>query len=192
MSKKYQEIDILIKDLQNNNTAAIEYLINQTEAYCNPIFIKYGINKNSFPEIIHDGVLIFLQKLKDFSYDPSKSSPITFVVSICSKLASNHSRYERIRTTQTLIETNHEISDNLNPYFELFEYNKVLFRMLNELGEKCKKLIWLKYIDGFSDDDQIKSKLTDFTTINSLKVTRNQCMRKLSEISKKYKIHYNE
>ena len=72
----------------------------------------------------------------------------------------------------------------------ILEKVTLLKKMLNELGSPCKELIDLKYISELSDEEQIKNKLTKYSSLESLRVSRSQCMKKLLALSTKYKSSY--
>lgn len=188
--KNFKAQDKLIEGLKNEDSFAIQCILKQVEGICLKMIKGIGLSDESLADIIHDGLLALILKIQNQSYDPKLSTPQTYLVSICKNLALNASRSKKqIKTLE--LEENHngvpEIEFSISGYEERF---KILRSMLNEIGSPCKELIQIKYIDGLSDEEQIKSKLTKYSSLESLRVSRSQCMKKLTSISIKYKAIY--
>jgi hypothetical protein len=52
---------------------------------------------------------------------------------------------------------------------------------LSGAGAPCEQVIRLKYIDGYSDEEAIREGLTGYSTVESLRQKRSDCMKKLKD-----------
>ncbi len=188
--KKFTTQEELIEGLRLEDSRAIQCILNQVEKACMKMIKQIGLSNDKFPDILHDGLLLFIKKIQNRIYDPSQSSPNSYLIGICKYLALNASRSKKEITTLDLEERYQLISEEASDYSGVFERYKLLERLLAEMGSPCNELIRIKYIDGYPDEEQIKLKLTKYSSHESLRVSRSQCMKKLSLMATKYKSTY--
>lgn len=180
----------LIQELANENSLAIQFILKKVNKSCTQIIKKMGLPTDIAQDILHDGLILFIKKIKDQSYNPSISAPQTFLLGICKNLALNLSRSKKVLTTIELEEFNHPFADVTQQKIQILEIRKFVGILLNEIGSPCKELIRLKYIEGYKDEELLNLKLTSFSSLESLRVTRSQCMKKIIQISSKYRNIY--
>mgnify|MGYP003429285961 CR=1 FL=1 len=188
--KPYQDDEKLLTGLEREETQAIQCLLLMAETAVWKAMKQLGLQRELLNEILHDGMLILLKRIKSQEFDAKRSSPRTYLISVCKKLSLNASRLkqhtvtdhfdEQLHDFTKIDETDHGVGDRL----------KLLKNMLEELGAPCRELIELKYLCELTDDEQIERGLTLFKNANSLRVRRSQCMKKLLALSDKYKLSY--
>lgn len=188
--KKYDSDDKLLSGLLHEETTAIQCLLIQVEKMVLRNLTKHGIPTTQLQEILHDGILILIHKIKSEQFNSNLSSPKTYLFAICKNLCMNASRQKNHSSSISLDELENTIIAEESNSQLILEKVSLLKKMLNELGSPCKELINLKYISEYSDEEQIKNKLTKYSSLESLRVSRSQCMKKLLALSTKYKSSY--
>lgn len=188
--RSYQTDEKLFHGLAREENHAIRCLLLVVETPVSKIMNQLGLPDELLKEILHDGMLILLNKIKSDQFQAELSSPKTYLISICKNLCMNASRLKYHKITDSLDEQQHEFPSLEDTDLALGDKLKLLTRMLEELGSPCKELIHLKYISEFSDEEQINNKLTKYSSLESLRVSRSQCMKKLLALSTKYKSSY--
>ena len=188
--KRYSEVDVLIEALGNEKTSAIQYVLSKVEQNCRYYIKQMGLSDENLPDILHDGLILLIKKIQSGNFDATQSSPQTYLVGICKNLILNLSRSKKTIKAVELEEASQIYENESEMIFKLKEIRLLISKMLHEIGAPCAQLIQIKYIDGYSDEEQINQKLTHFTNLDSLRVSRSQCMKKLVSMSLKYKAIY--
>ena len=57
-------------------------------------------------------------------------------------------------------------------------------QFLAHMGEPCETVIRLHHIDGYSDEEVVRQGWTRYSTTDSLKIKRSDCMKKLIQIAR--------
>ncbi|MCI1267249.1 MAG: hypothetical protein LKG19_11805 [Saprospiraceae bacterium] len=187
---KYNDTDILIEALRLEKTAAIEYILKKVEKNCAYYIKKIGLSDESLPDVLHDGLILLIDKIQSGKFDSAQASPQTYMFGICKNLILNMSRSKKSIKAIELEESMQWFEDEINLSIHFKETSLLVQQMLNDLGMPCSQLIQFKYIDGYSDVEQVEQKLTHFSNLDSLRVSRSQCMKKLVTMSLKYKSIY--
>ena len=180
----------LIVELAKEDSKAIQYILKKVEGSCLQFIKKMGLTSDCLEDVMHDGLILFIRKIQEGSYDASLSAPQTYLTGICKNLFLNITRAKRAVSTIELEEAFHTYSEDVQASFYLKENLKLVNKILGEIGSPCKELIQLKYLDGYQDEEQINLKLVNYSSVDSLRVSRSQCMKKLSAVSLKYKSDY--
>ncbi|MEM6772351.1 MAG: hypothetical protein AAF597_17375, partial [Bacteroidota bacterium] len=132
------------------------------------------------------GTLIFLQKIEAGSYVFQGHAPTTYLVEVVKRLALAASR--KMKREVDSLDDHLDLAD---PDQEAFLRNKeaaVLVRsLLDHLGDPCARVIQLHHLDGYSDDEVVRRRMTAYSTTNSLKVKRSDCMKKLIKLAQQWK-----
>lgn len=188
--KLYPTDENLLIGLANEETAAIRCLLMATKNSVSKMLSQLGLPNELLEEIQHDGMLILLNKIKSNQFKPGQSSPKTYLLSICKNHCLNASRLKHHQLTDSLDVLEEDLPSPDDSESHLPEKVKFMTKLLDELGSPCKELISFKYILELSDEEQIQSNQTAYKNVNSLRVSRSQCMKKLVALSLKYKSSY--
>lgn len=187
---KYNDTEVLIEALRFEKTSAIQFILRKVEQNCSYYLKKTGLSDENLPDILHDGLILLIKKIQSGNFDSSQSSPHTYLMGICKNLILNLSRSKKSIKPVELEEANLILTDENDLIMNFKDMSLLIMQMLSDIGMPCTQLIQVKYIDGYSDLEQIEQKLTPFTNLDSLRVSRSQCMKKLVSMSSKYKAIY--
>ncbi len=187
LRNRFSTKEALTEGLQKIENAAIEHLMAKSEGMVRKIARTFGLPEALADDVLHDGTIILIEKIQDGTYHSELSAPQTYLVAICRNLLANHSRLKRPPATEQ-IENVLDLADN--SFVEMLEFRErrvVLEKLLAQIGPACASLIALRYLDGYSDEEQLAQKLAPFSSPESLRVSRGRCMKKLSEMAKSFK-----
>ena len=181
-----EQADLLYEALRQRSDKAIQFAQRKTMKTVASMSRFAGLSAMDSEEILNDAVIILLQKIETGSYQFQGYDPCTFLVEIAKRLISNAKRKNQ-RVFED-IETHYELADNeTERYLESKANETVLHNLLSQIGENCQKLISLKYLQEFKDEEILEQKMTQYSSINTLKVKRSECMKKLSELANSFK-----
>ncbi|MEP7197343.1 MAG: hypothetical protein ABI851_12555 [Saprospiraceae bacterium] len=176
----YTDQETFFSALKKEEPSAIKCLTFKISTKIFQIGIGQGLNEEDIEELICDSITTFLQKIKDEKYIFKGFDPATFVIEIA-KNKSNNLRRKSIRHQTTSIQ---EAENNIT-YEDYSSHDaiEILEKILNKLDSSCQNLIRLKYLEEYKDNFIIENKLTQYTTIDSLKNNRAKCFKKLIELN---------
>lgn len=184
---RFSQPEALVAGLRRRDSAAIEYLLSKSEGLVRQMVRQYGQPVALADDLLHDGAIILIEKICDGVFDLAQATPQTYLVGICRKLLANQLRRKARHYTEP-IENGLEIPDDqLNLLLDRNDTAEQVHKWLEILGPPCSDLIRLKYLDGYSDQEQLDQKMIPYKSLDSLKTTRYQCMRKLTQIALNWK-----
>ncbi|MEZ4987921.1 MAG: sigma-70 family RNA polymerase sigma factor [Saprospiraceae bacterium] len=176
----------LFHALVSLRTDAIACLQSRVEASVVRFAQQYQLSAQDAEEILNDSTWIFLKKIGEGAYTYQGNALSTYLIEIAKRLILNRAARQRRdhHVKEKLLEKKDDYEVVLR---QQNEYAALVQQFLSQLDEKCQKVITLFYIQGYPDEEVIQQQLTDFTTVDSLKVKRSACKKKLIEIAKKWK-----
>lgn len=185
----FKNAEKLTAALSKSDSRAIAWVLEQTEYPIKQFLRSLGLPLETFRDIQHDGVIILIDKIKNKAYDPHLAAPTTYVIGICKYLIMNILRSKKeVKTVE--LEADYALSDAEHArYQSAKEMEEMLDLLLEKLGAPCNELIRLKYLEGYRDDEIIELKLTHYVSGDSLRNSRSQCMKRLSEMAKKMQLN---
>jgi RNA polymerase sigma factor (sigma-70 family) len=145
-----------------------------------------GVDEMDAEEVVNDAVIILIQKVETQKYVYSGNDPCSYAIEIAKKLIYNLKRKKQIAGISLSEEFDVPDFDTEN-YMESKDKEEILGSLLLKISENCRNLIQLKYLDGFKDEEILNNQLTQYTSINTLKVKRSECMKKLGELAQNIK-----
>ncbi len=170
--------------LRVSDSRAIAFVLRQSNFSVKKQARSLGIAPEKAVDFHHDGLIVLIEKMNNGSYDPTASAPATFLIGICKYLMLNHLRAKK----EVRFEQLDEFFDPGDHDAAFFEQSKnwadMIDDLLLKLGPPCNDLIRLKYLDGFRDEEILTGQMTHFRSGDSLRNTRSQCMKKLTELAK--------
>ena len=158
--------------------AAIRRLGNQLFPIIKSLPGVHLFSAEDIEELRNDALLITLQKITTGQFKFQEHSPLGYAAGVARKLMANKGRKKKLATIP--IEKDN-IPTDLDPeqYYLAKEYQQTIGRLLDRLGGRCAQLIRLKYYDNLRDQEILDRKLTAYTSLDSLKSKRSQCLKKL-------------
>lgn len=185
--KRFSDHQALFDGLQAQDERAI--LCLQTKAM--PMVMKqvrgFGLGKSQGDEILNRATLIFLQKIADGSYVFQGHAPTSYLTEVAKRLTMAASRKENKHAHQELEEQHVDHMADFAENERKSAAADMVRQLLGRLNEACAQVIKLHHIDGYRDDEVIQLGLTPYSTVNSLKMKRSSCMKKLIKIAQEWR-----
>ncbi len=183
--KRYPTNLLLFEGLRRLDTQAIQCLQIKCRRSVAYLLRQAGLSASDLTDdVLNESILVFLQKIGDSSYQFTGNAPATYTIEIARRLVANQTR---LKTNQPHIELkdHHQNiqDDSVRDYYDNLEKVNLIEQLLSHLGESCQRLIRLRYLEGLSDEETVAQKLTNYHTVESLKVKRSECMKKLRALA---------
>ncbi|HRI62509.1 MAG TPA: sigma-70 family RNA polymerase sigma factor [Saprospiraceae bacterium] len=130
-------------------------------------------------EIIQDALLITIKKIRDGSFRFLGFDPATYAVQVGRGLLLNLCRKRKIPHDN--LESQHNLVDaDAHLFVEKKEQLELLEQAIKRLGEGCRQLLRYRFYENLTDEAVLLLGTTPYANTDSLKVTRNRCMKKLA------------
>jgi RNA polymerase sigma factor (sigma-70 family) len=148
---------------------------------------RYKLPPEQADDILNQSTLIFLRKIEDGSYQFQDHAPSTYLIEIARRVAlmatrSHKNIPEGLENHQNLVDVAVEMDEKRNEATELVR------QLLGQLGQPCEQVVRLHHIEGYSDEEVVQQKMTRYSTTDSLKMKRSDCMKKLIQLAQQWKI----
>lgn len=179
----FSNTEHLMEGLRRMETAAVEYVMQKAEPSVRHLIRQSGLPESLTRDVLHDALVILIKKIRDDIFDPKESAPTTYLIAIAKNLIANHLRQNRNAPTMPLEELAEIPDDHTRAFLEGRERRDLLESLLATLGDPCARLIRLKYLDGFSDEEILSQNLTHYNTPMALRSKRSKCFQKLMELA---------
>jgi RNA polymerase sigma-70 factor (ECF subfamily) len=162
------EINSLIDEIINGNTALFEQIVNR---YQKPIFaflLGMGISSQILEDLAQDVFLSAYQHLND--YDRTKSQFSTWLFSIAKNKAFNHTRKKKIKSFFGFV--NEGLDQNFSPnlFIDQLQNNiqhEILYQSVNSLPEKFKVCAVLYFYNDLKLEEIAKIEKCSLGTVKS-------------------------
>lgn len=175
--------------LKKLSAEAILHLSNRLEKSVKSLNGVYLLTKEDIEEVRNDAILITLKKITEGLYQYQSYSPLSYTMVVFKNLLNNRLRKKRQATIELTNVENVDFSPE--EYYIRKEKETELGAMLTSLGDNCEKVIRLKYYDQYKDEEIINNKLSAYSTVDSLKSKRSQCLKKLAELARQTGVSFN-
>lgn len=184
--KQFDTNKSLYEGLQRLESSAILCLQLKAMPTIKKLVANNGLEAAAADEIFDNSTMILLQKISDGSYQFLGHAPTTYFIEIAKRQALMATRSLK-KATEPL----DKLPDAPDPDHEALlrrnEAADTVRLFLDKLGKPCNDVIRLHHIDGYSDEEVVSQRLTTYSTTNSLKMKRSDCMKKLVEIAIEWK-----
>ncbi|MEY3240291.1 MAG: hypothetical protein RIR11_1729 [Bacteroidota bacterium] len=187
---KYESNEQLFVGLQKLETAAIVLLQTKALATVQQLVKGYGLSSVEAEDILNRSTVIFLQKIEDGSYLFQGHAPSTYLIEIAKRLALMATRTQK-KSAEPLDNYEHLHDETWETEQKQREAAEMTRQLLTQLGEPCQQVVRLHHIDGYSDEEVIQGKMTRYTTADSLKMKRSDCMKKLIQLGAQWRTLIN-
>jgi RNA polymerase sigma factor (sigma-70 family) len=184
--RQFEDNERLFLALKKLDNAAILCVQTRVMASARKFTQQYGLPPDSADEVLNQGTLIFLRKIEDGSYQFQGHAPSTYLVEIMRRVALMMTRTKR-QSHETL-ENQHDLHDpDVEAAHRQRESADLVRQFLAQMGEPCETVIRLHHIDGYSDEEVVRQGWTRYSTTDSLKIKRSDCMKKLIQIAQQWR-----
>lgn len=175
--------EVLIEGLAREEPEAIRHLAERTATSVASVSRQYRLSAEEAQELQCDCILIFIQKIRNGSYALQDSDPLSYAASIIRNLARNYRRRSDKHYHEPL-EQAPEVAE-IDPGYGQKDLVERLEALLNGIDAECRKLIRLKHIEGWRDQEILEKRMTHYRSIPAIKNRRSQCMKALAALAKK-------
>lgn len=142
-----------------------------------------GLQSEDAEELLNDVVVITISNIKKGQFPFSDYSPVAYAKGVLRKLIANRIRSKKPR--QEELDNLNLVSDfSPEKYMQDKERQSIVSKLLEKLGENCRNLIKMKYFKQLRDAEIIEQKMTAYSSINSLKSKRSQCLKQLEGLTR--------
>ena len=187
---KYESNEQLFVGLQKLETAAIVLLQTKALPTVQQLVKGFGLSSVEAEDILNRSTVIFLQKIEDGSYLFQGHAPSTYLIEIAKRLALMATRSQK-KSAEPLDNYEHLYDETWETEQKQREAAEMTRQLLAQLGDPCQQVVRLHHIDGYSDEEVIQGKMTRYTTTDSLKIKRSDCMKKLIQLGAQWKTLIN-
>jgi len=159
--------------------AAIEYVWRKTDSTTRHIGRVKGLADEEFLETRTDTMMLLIRKIQAGEFVPDTAKVTTYYVEIFRRVVQNAVRKAGRQKNFDVLDETHLLFADETTYITDSAHIDLLMACLGKLGDTCQKLIRLRYFDELTDEEVLKKKLTEYTTSDSLRNRRSQCLKKL-------------
>lgn len=184
--RQFGDNERLFEALKNLDNAAILCVQAKALPMARKFTSDHGLPSDTAEEVVNESTLIFLRKIEDGSYQFQGHAPSTYLVEIIRRVALMKTR-SRKKPHET-IDNHHDLHDqDMEAAQRRQESAELVRQFLGQMGDPCETVIRLHHIDGYTDDEVVRQGWTRYTTTDSLKTKRSDCMKKLIQIAQKWR-----
>lgn len=176
----------LYRGLQQLDNQAIVCLQLRTAPTIKKLVKQYNLPAEQTEEILNQASLVFLQKIESGAYVFQGYAPTTYLIEIAKRMVSTTAR-RRKPANEPLDGQLQVAAEDYATLERQQSAADLVKRFLGQLGERCAQVIRLHHIDGYRDEEVIQENMTPYSTINSLKMKRSDCMKKLIQIAQAWR-----
>ena len=188
--KRFDTHERLFEGLRKLDNAAILCLQVKGLPMVKKIVAGYCLESDKAGDIINSATLIFLQKIGSGAYQFQGHAPMTYFIEIAKRQALMATRSLK-KATQRLDDLPETADPDAADLLRRQDAADTVRHMLDQLGQPCADVIRLHHIDGYSDEEVVKMRFTKYSTPDSLKMKRSDCMKKLVQIATQWKTSIN-
>lgn len=189
-NKRFADHEVLFQGLLQLEQAAVVYLQLQSRPFVRKIIRGFGLSDDLVEEVLNKSTMIFLKKIEQGKYQFQGNAPSTYLIEVAKRVALMETRNTG-RASEPLDIHTDLVDPESETLLQRSESAELVAQFLNQLGEPCKTVIRLHHIEGYSDEEVVNQQLTRYTTVDSLKMKRSDCMKKLIQIARQWKISNN-
>jgi DNA-directed RNA polymerase specialized sigma24 family protein len=151
---------------------------------------QYQLPPEQADDILNQSTLIFLQKIEDGTYQFQNHAPSTYLIEIAKRVALMATRTQK--NTPEILDNHHHLADpDIENDRKRNEATELVRQLLGHLGQPCEQVVRLHHIEGYSDEEVVNQKMTKYSTTDSLKMKRSDCMKKLIQLAQQWKTSNN-
>jgi RNA polymerase sigma factor (sigma-70 family) len=181
---RYPDAASLTAALKQEEADAIRCLSSRISGSVYRIAKNARLPDEDIEELHCDCIMIFIDKIRTGKYEYAGFDPATYAVEIARRRVFHYSRKQARDKSSELDNIPEPAAES---EWDILDQTEILRRNLAIIGEKCRQLITLRYLDNLKDKEVIDRQLTRYTTVDALKNHRAQCMKKLTEMVARFR-----
>jgi len=180
-SNSFDDSAHLMECLRQGHSQAILFIQNKATGFVLKVLNQFRLPQHLLHEVLNEASIIFIKKLREPDFSLHSAQPLTYFIEVIKKVVSNETRKRQIGQ-HDLLENQYDLNDtSVEEYHARKDNIELLNSLLSGAGAPCEQVIRLKYIDGYSDEEAIREGVTAYSTVESLRQKRSDCMKKLKD-----------
>lgn len=188
--KQFGTNERLFEGLRALNNSAILCVQLKSMGSVRKFVAQYRLPPEQAEEILNKSTLIFLRKIEDGTYQFQHYAPSTYLIEVARKVALSATRSKKNNAEP--LENHHYLADpEVEEAHKRSDATDLVRQLLGQMGQPCEQIVRLHHIEGYSDGEVVQQQLTKYSTIDSLKMKRSDCMKKLIQLAQQWKISNN-
>ena len=158
----FADEEFFLQAIHSGDSRAIVYLQDKATGFTKSLLQQKQLPQHLLGEVLNEGSIIFIKKIRTPGFALHSAKVSTYFLEIIKNVVelSDHSVLE---------------------YYSRKENMELVAKLLSQIGLPCSNIITLKYLDGYSDEEVVQGKLSPYTSVESLRVKRSDCMKKIKE-----------
>jgi RNA polymerase sigma factor (sigma-70 family) len=145
---------------------------------------KFNISSDDAEDIYHDTIIAFRENLVTGHLKELKSSLSTYLFAIGKNMIYQLQRQNSRRMNHyiyTIYEKNGIPDVNLSEE-KATKQQKLLEKVLEKIGKRCKEILNLSFIEGYTIKEV--REILNYSSINVLKSQKSRCLKRIRELAK--------
>jgi RNA polymerase sigma factor (sigma-70 family) len=167
-----------------NVNAALKHLLQSEKlrSFIRQQVFALGGKDEDVRELMHEALIVFLNRVEEKKYDPALSGIATYVVRIAAQMyhTKRRSEFRRVSMYDRSVEAgNIETSTDPEESYDVEHRREVLDRILSMIGDKCRQLLRLH---GSSFSMAEIAAQFGYKTSDVAKMAVQDCRKKLNQL----------
>lgn len=181
---RYEDTEALFSALLQEEAEAIRCLSSKISGSVYQIAKNARLPDEDIEELHCDCIMIFIDKIRSGKYEYAGFDPATYVIEIARRRVFHYVRKLAKSRSRELDSIPEPVAES---EWDILDQTEIIRRNLARIGEKCRQLITLRYLDNLKDKEIIERKLTSYSTVDALKNHRAQCLKKLTDMIARFR-----
>ena len=186
--KNFNDPYTLYRALAGGESAAIVHLHRKVSHLLQSWRRGRNVPAADLEEMAEDTVIITLSKIETGSFQFEGTDPCAYANVIAQNLMHNFMRRKQWITTE-IQEWDAAEEPWIEQYLNTKELQRLIAGALEKMPANCRQLITLFHLEGKTDEETLNQGLTPYTTVQSLRSKRGECMKKLRLLMEGFKKH---
>jgi RNA polymerase sigma factor (sigma-70 family) len=183
---RYESPVIFFEALKKQEPSAIVELRDRIW----PALLRWGKSAGTpnidLEEIVQDALVLSLRKIESGQYQFLGTDPAAFTAVIAQNLLRNFLRKKQPHLNE-IGEWDKPADDDIETYLNGKDIRRQIAELMEKIPGNCRNLLRLHYFDELDDKEILARKLTTYSTIESLRSKRCECLKKLAMLMECYK-----
>lgn len=171
--------------VRKGESKAILYLQDKSAGFTYKLLEQKRLPRHLSGEVLNDACIILLKKLRAPEFELQSAKLSTYFLEIIKYVVLNKTRGRQYAGNTDIDDQQHLQDNTVQEYFERKEQIELIDQLFQKIGPPCSDIIRLKYLDGYADAAVVAQQLSAYSTVESLRVKRSDCMKKLKDMAKK-------
>ncbi len=181
----FADEDFFLNEVRRGDSKAIIFLQNNASGFTRTLLEQKKLPEHLKSEVLNDASIIVLKKIREPGFTLLSAKLSTYFIEIVKNVVLNKTRGRQFAGNDSLDDQHHLSDQSVEEYYARKENIELINRLLNDIALPCSAIIRLKYLDGYADEEVVQQQLVPYSTVESLRVKRSDCMKKLKDMAKK-------